>query len=386
MAEKILIVDDDLDTLRLVGLILQRQGYEIAAANSGQQALNMTKEDPPDLILLDVMIPDLDGYEVTRRLRADLATKNIPIIMFTAKSNVDDKVTGFEVGADDYLTKPTQPRELFAHVKAVLARSGKPRPETHKAERVRGRLTAIIGVKGGLGASTLALNLGVCLRQQTNKEVIVAEFRPGQGSLSQDLGYLKPEGINHLVQLKTKDIIRERVQRELVTHASGVKFLFSSYRPHDSCFVDAIDSFVAIAQQISALASYGLIDLGPSLTPLSLKVLEQVDEVIAIFEPVPSTIIRAKALMDDLKDLSFDKGRVVTVLINRIRSDHQLTWSQVQEQLGHQIAVVFTPAFESAYQAAKNNIPLVTYQPENLATQQFYKLADIISRDLQVAA
>ena len=125
MAEKILIIDDDVDTLRLVGLMLQRQGYEIVAATNGQQGLDKALEDPPNLILLDVMMPDMDGYEVARHLRGNQVTVNIPILMFTAKTQLDDKVAGFEVGADDYLTKPTHPSELQAHVKALLTRSKK---------------------------------------------------------------------------------------------------------------------------------------------------------------------------------------------------------------------------------------------------------------------
>jgi DNA-binding response OmpR family regulator len=109
MVEKILIVDDDVDTLRLVGLMLQRQGYQIVAATNGQQGLARAVEERPDLILLDVMMPDMDGYEVTRRLRKDPATAAIPILMFTAKTQLDDKVAGFEVGADDYLTKNSWP-------------------------------------------------------------------------------------------------------------------------------------------------------------------------------------------------------------------------------------------------------------------------------------
>ncbi len=111
MAEKILIIDDDLDTLRLVGLMLQKQGYSIMAASSGAQGLEMAFESPPDLVLLDVMMPGMDGYEVARQLRANGLTVNIPILMFTAKSQLDDKVSGFEAGADDYLTKPTHPSE-----------------------------------------------------------------------------------------------------------------------------------------------------------------------------------------------------------------------------------------------------------------------------------
>ena len=123
MAEKIVLIDDDLDTLRLVSLMLRRQGYDITAATSGQEGLDKVFEVNPDLILLDVMMPDMDGYEVARRLRGKPETVDIPILMFTAKTQLDDKVSGFESGVDDYLTKPTHPSELQAHVKALLARS-----------------------------------------------------------------------------------------------------------------------------------------------------------------------------------------------------------------------------------------------------------------------
>ncbi len=140
MAEKILIIDDDVDTLKLVGLMLERQGYRIAVASNGTLGISRAAVEKPDLILLDVMMPDLDGYEVTRRLRAEPGLAHIPIIMFTAKSMVDDKVAGFEAGVDDYLTKPTHPAELTAHVKAVLSRtaSAKAPPEPSRERSVPG--------------------------------------------------------------------------------------------------------------------------------------------------------------------------------------------------------------------------------------------------------
>ena len=195
MPEKILIVDDDHDTLRLVGLMLHRQGYKILASTNGTQALSLAQSENPDLILLDVMMPDMDGYEVTRRLRNNPKTNLIPIIMFTAKTLVDDKVQGFDAGVDDYLTKPTQPRELFAHVKAVLARASKPAsmPTPTPPAKEKGHVIGVMAAKGGLGVSTLTINLGVSLRNRTRQQVIVAEFRPGQGSLALDLGYPNPE-------------------------------------------------------------------------------------------------------------------------------------------------------------------------------------------------
>lgn len=123
MAEKILVIDDDLETLRLVGLMLQKQGYHVVTAASGEEGIQVALREQPDLILLDVMMPGLDGFEVTRRLRQNPETSSIPILIFTAKSQVEDKVEGYEAGADDYLTKPIHPAELIAHIKALLGRS-----------------------------------------------------------------------------------------------------------------------------------------------------------------------------------------------------------------------------------------------------------------------
>src|SRR5690606_35564113 len=123
MSEKILVVDDDVESLKLISLMLKRQGYDVAIANSGSQALAKAGTELPNLIILDVMMMDMDGYEVCRRLRGNPETRPIPIIMFTAKTLIDDKVAGFEAGADDYLTKPTHPAELASRIKAVLARN-----------------------------------------------------------------------------------------------------------------------------------------------------------------------------------------------------------------------------------------------------------------------
>src|SRR5512140_596970 len=159
MAEKILIIDDDVDTLKLVGLMLQKQGYIIAAANNGPQGLEQAEREGPDLILLDVMMPDMDGYEVAKRLRVNPLTANTPILMFTAKTQLDDKVTGFEAGADDYLTKPTHPTELSAHVKALLSRVTKGKMNTSPMPPEKKALTVgVLSPRGGQGVSTVAVD------------------------------------------------------------------------------------------------------------------------------------------------------------------------------------------------------------------------------------
>jgi len=380
MAEKILLVDDDLDTLRLVGLMLERQGYEVRAASNGPQALAMAQDELPDLVLLDVMMPEMDGYEVARRLRAEPTTADIPIIMFTAKTQVDDKVMGFEAGADDYLTKPTQPRELFAHMKAVLTRTGKTRTTPTSSLGERGYVVGVLASKGGLGVSTLVLNLGIALHDVYNKDVIVADFRPGQGTISLDLGYLKPEGLNHLLQRRPNEITARDIEAELVTHASGTRLLLASHQPRDAQQICAVANFEAITKQLAYMTRYAIIDLGPSITPLSEKVLKNCDEAILVVEPVPQSINQTKVLINDLTEMGVGEGRLTLVLVNRIRSGVQLSWSQVQELLGRNISIIFTPAPELAYQAALHNLPIVIQQPDSLTAQQFVKLAEKIAQ------
>ncbi|MDD2648728.1 MAG: response regulator transcription factor [Eubacteriales bacterium] len=124
MREKplVLVVDDDPNISRLVQLYLEKEGYDTAIAARGEEALELFKQKEPDLLILDIMLPGIDGLEVLRRIRKD---KNVPVIMLSAKDETFDKVLGLELGADDYLAKPFDSKELLARVKAVLRRTQK---------------------------------------------------------------------------------------------------------------------------------------------------------------------------------------------------------------------------------------------------------------------
>jgi len=118
----VLVADDDPDILALVTFRLERGGYDVVAANDGEEALRLAVERAPDLAVLDVMMPKLDGYEVTTRLRQNERTRRMPVILLTARVQEADIARGFEVGADDYVKKPFSPQELGARVQAILGR------------------------------------------------------------------------------------------------------------------------------------------------------------------------------------------------------------------------------------------------------------------------
>jgi len=376
MPGKILIVDDDVDTLKLVGLMLQKQGFQILAANNGVQGLEQALAEIPDLILLDIMMPEMDGYEVARRLRENPDTASIPILMFTAKTQLDDKVTGFEAGADDYLTKPTHPSELIAHVKALLARSTKGRASAAPVKKEeRAFVTGIIAPRGGLGVTTVAANLGSSLLKNSRQDVIVTELRPGMGTLGLDMGDPDPTTLATLLKTNQADLSRQKVKDSLAVHSSGVHFLYGTIRTTDAALLDSSEQVDALINRLTYLAAYLVLDLGSGLTSLNQKLVKGCHAVVVVTEPVPNSLTHAKVLIQDLFTLGVDKKHILSVLVNRIRSDTQMNWNQAQEHLGSPVTVAVTPAPELLHMATRMKSTAVDYQADSLTAQQFDTLA-----------
>jgi two-component system alkaline phosphatase synthesis response regulator PhoP len=129
MTQRILVVDDDRQIVRLVQSYLEQAGYTVLAAYDGTAALRLIRAERPDLVVLDLMLPDMDGWAITRAVRADPATAALPILMLTARVEDADRIVGLELGADDYVTKPFNPREVLARVRAILRRVNRIAPE-----------------------------------------------------------------------------------------------------------------------------------------------------------------------------------------------------------------------------------------------------------------
>ena len=132
-AGRVLVVEDERDVAELLRYNLAKDGYDVVVAVTGSDAVKQAHESHPDVVLLDIMVPQLNGWEICRRLKQDAETRAIPVIMVTGRVEEGDKVLGFEVGADDYVTKPFSPRELLARIRAV-ARRGRMDPAGRKAQ------------------------------------------------------------------------------------------------------------------------------------------------------------------------------------------------------------------------------------------------------------
>jgi len=379
LAEKILIVDDDLDTLHLVGLMLQRSGYEILASSNSLNALMQAETQSPDLILLDVMMPNMDGYQVAQKLRSNPITSDIPILMLSAKIQLKDKVAGFESGADDYLTKPTIPTELLMHIQTLLAHSTRnaKTPSSEITEK-RGFTMGVLAAHGGLGVTTTAINLGSALLLSTKSDVIVAELRPGFGTLAVDLGFEESLALIELLRTDPRSITRQMINDCLLNHPSGLNLFLSSSQPNNASLINATAQFETLVEKLGYLAPYLVLDLGPGLPELTQKLIKMCDQLIVLIEPIPNSIMHAKSLLNNLEELVFNKKKITPIIVNRIHSDSLMNWTYVQERLEYPVPVMIMPSPEEIFQAARKKTTAVAQSPNSPMAQQFKKLADLM--------
>ncbi|NJN54550.1 MAG: response regulator [Anaerolineae bacterium] len=213
MTHKLLIVDDHPETLEIVSRVLRQQGYAVTAVSSGLQALALADAEQPDLILLDGMMPDLDGWEVCRRIRNNPKIARTPIIMFSAVNVAEQKLAGFNAGADDYLTKPTEPVELIERVQTLLENvpvrpelADAVPPETLPTSKTvtngrtmtlasHSQVVAVLGARGGAGTTLLSTNFS-CVPGQPRTPYHPCGFRCAPGTyraLSESKGSQRTE-------------------------------------------------------------------------------------------------------------------------------------------------------------------------------------------------
>lgn len=372
MSEKILVVDDDIDSLKLIGLMLQRQGYDVSAANAGHQAIVKATAEKPNLIILDVMMPDMNGYEVCRRLRANSETQGIPIIMFTAKTLIDDKVAGFEAGADDYLTKPTHPAELASRVRTMLAR----RPTPRKAEgSSRGHAIGIMGAKGGVGTTTLAINLAAALHASGGNPLLV-DMCLGSGSMGLLLGVPKPHGIAEVLAKPAAELRQRAIEENLTIHTSGLRGLLSAPSLRESQHGYSLEAGIALTKQARAMGRTTLFDLGTPLLPNALRLQRELDMLVFVVEPMKATLTAAREILPQIEATRTVTGRVHLVVVNRAQSGLQTPWHEVEQVLGQEIQAIISSAPELTYQATNVGMPMVMHQPSAIVSTQITKLAE----------
>src|SRR5918995_3712322 len=236
-ATKVLVVDDDLNIQRVLVFTLKQEGFEVVVASDGQSGVEMANSSQPDLILMDVAMPKLDGYAATQQIRAAEAEgRRVPIIMLTAEADVGERVKGLRAGADDDIVKPFHPLELMARIKALLARSGAGQQKKSAEKATMGRLACFYPAKGGVGTTTIAINTAIALASRLRRKTALfdANLQFGDMRVFLDLSLNSSSIVNAITEPALDD---ELLKKLLVPHHSGVELLLAPPNPESADIV-----------------------------------------------------------------------------------------------------------------------------------------------------
>ena len=311
MAAKILVVDDDPNVQRLLQYTLKQEGFEVVAAADGAEGFRLWQEEQPSLILLDVKLPKLDGYQVATKIRHDEGNGvHVPIIMLTEEREVEQKVRGLRAGADDYLIKPFHQAELLARMKSLLARFA-PR-DSLVGQPPLGRILAFYGAKGGVGTTTIAINLAIALHRELGRKVCLVDgnLQFGDHRVFLDLG-LDRKSIVEVVSAPNADV--DLVKQVVVKHDSGIDLLLAPPSPETAELVTA-DHMPVILDQLRTLYDYVIVDVDRRLDEVNLRVLDGSETILVVMTADLSCLKNVRLVLETISHLGYESGKVKLVL------------------------------------------------------------------------
>lgn len=321
MTHKILTVDDHPETLRAVVDTLEEYGYQVLSSLSPFKGLEIAEAELPDLILLDVNMPGMDGYEFARRLRQKKQLDHIPIIMFTAEHLPEQKIAGFDAGADDYLLKPTDPDVLIGRIQAIL---GQPpvqesvnEPQTpvianaidnvvdNSPAPCQGKVIALVGAHGGAGTTTLAFNLALALAE-SGMNTILIDYDLRQGHVAIHL-HLKDFSRTLNQFARQQPASANHVYQNLVDYAENLRLLLAEPDPLGQTLPPNPEQVAILLQTLVEDGCCVIIDLGCRLDTAVHPVIERADEIYVCMQPSRVGLASARYLLHKLeKELVFD--------------------------------------------------------------------------------
>ncbi len=376
----ILIVQDSATAQQLQAL-LQQEGYFVVEATTAAQALGMTAQYPIDLAIVEAELPGTDGYTLCRQLRQNTATQDVPILMLSFKSEITDKVAGFEAGVDDYLTKPFQSPELVHRVRVLLSRHGK-RTRVGTFGPKRGRVIALFGTKGGVGRTTIGVNLAVALRQRTQAKTVLFDADFFFGDIALHLNIPPSHSIIDLID-RIDQLDEEVLDQVLIPHASGLCVLLSPRNPED---VDSISPshLARLVDLMAASYDYVVIDCQAIYDERTLVLLEKSDAILLVIKPEVGCVKNMAVFSELAAKLGLPFDKKIQIVLNRAGSKSGIGPKEIERIFRRQIAFQIASGGNAVVVSVNRGVPLVIEHPNHPFSLQVLQVADYLIKNTPV--
>jgi len=367
--ERVLFVDDEEQIRKLLSTWLARHGYEVTVANDGWEALKAIRAKAPDLVITDVNMPNMNGLELTRRMRADHRTARIPVIMLSARKQADDVLTGYAEGADEYIPKPVEMAVLAAKVEVLIRRFATTRGEA--VAKRGGNVVLFVHGKGGVGCTTLAVNAAVALAATTIYRVTLLDLNLEFGNAPMLMNLTSSRTLADLAENAHEQLDEGTFLTYLEQDRSGVRVLAGCDVPERAELVTVPAAQQAI-DHLQKQSDYVVIDAPASFSQLVLAALDVADAAVIVTAAHLPSLKATKQALEVLDKLSYPVERTVLV-VNRtsaagVEMDHVARFFNRKPD-------IVVPYTEACDDAADRGRPLTILHPDSAASKVIRDLA-----------
>jgi pilus assembly protein CpaE len=375
MAGKVLVVDDDASVQRLLQHTLRQEGYEVVVAADGPEGLRLWQQEAPSLVLVDVTLAGLDGYEIATRIRAgEGAGIHVPIIMLTSERDVQQKVRALRAGADDYLVKPFHPAELLARMKSLMARFAP--GDSLVGRPPMGRIHAYYGAKGGVGTTTIAINTAIALHSLERRVCLVdGNLQFGDHRVFMDLALDR----RSIVDAVTAPSIDPELLRSIVqSHDSGVDLLLAPPSPEAADLVSAAHMHQVLSV-LGTMYDYVVVDIDKRLDDLNLMVLDVAETIFAVMTADLSCLKNVRLVLETIGHLGYESGKLKLVL-NRSNAYTGINVKSAEGALRRPIEHQIVNEYRGAISALNTGAPFMASKADSVLGRSVMDFAKAIDK------
>lgn len=376
---RILVIDDDAIFQKMIDHTLTPLGYDLQFADDGLQGLSEANAINPDVVICDVMMPSMDGYEVVRRLRRNPKFATIPILMLTSQSNLDEKLAGFEAGVDDYMTKPFAPPELVARVGILLRKVESYRKPLEERNVKSGRVIAVHTLRGGCGSSTVAVNMGVGITGLWSKSTIILDLVLTAGQVALMVNGSLRRTWADLTHLKPEELDATALNSIINRHDLGFDYIAAPTFPPEADMFTA-EHFNASMNILRKEYDYLVVDLPHDFREIAFRTLDMADAIVIVIAPEMASIRAASAALDTYKRLGYDLDKI-TLVMNWIFEKHGLARKNIEAALHKSIDVILPFRPDITIEAINYGQPFLASKPNEDISEMIENLSFGVSKE-----
>jgi len=379
---KVLFIDDEPLYYRQIQPSFKEQGHELHYAKTGMEGLAEVLSFSPDVIITDVRLPDVTGYEIADRLRRDPRFNRIPIIFVTGQGDLKDKLKAFDLGADDYLVKPFQPEELVARLGILLRRSEalKAVSNMESTNKQTATILAVHSLRGGVGCSSIAVNMALAFQQIWLKSTIILDGVLAAGHIGLMLNSSPQVTWSDFAGIQPKDIDTEGFEKLVRTHSSGVKFIASPSVPI------APDSFVdnfwpGVIRHLSELNHFIVLDTAHDFSNVTIHMLTAATDIILVISPEMASLRSAVGALNIYDKLGLNPRRIF-VVVNQVFDASPIKQAQIERVIHRPVDMMIPYVPNEFIRAVNFGEPYISKNPDSPIAGLFEDAAYWLSNDI----